>query len=245
MRRALLVGSATRLKPLAGLLAHRNFEIEPAPHSALAELGALTKREHYDVMLVDLEAPQVSGFDFVMQLKHRGGVPVMLVGSTKVFKRHEHSLEVLVAQPDIDCIARQVGDFEFGWRLDKVAPRVSSGLTKWTVPELRSEKTGRLDASRVAAHFGWSLTVLSSAFRRSVQSVHKTPDAPALQKRLEPLERVAVLAKRLVSVEQPALLKWLNTPSPDLDGEKPRELLLQKPAVVLEWLEDAAVGQPA
>jgi hypothetical protein len=48
-----------------------------------------------------------------------------------------------------------------------------------------------------------------------------------------------------VSADRPGFRKWLNTPSPDLDGEKPAELLLKQPDVVVQWLEDAALGHPA
>jgi hypothetical protein len=97
----------------------------------------------------------------------------------------------------------------------------------------------------VADYFGWTLTKLSRALGRSVQAVHKTPDAVALQQHLEKLERAVLLGRRLVSADRPGFRKWLNTPSPDLDGEKPAELLLKQPDVVVQWLEDAALGHPA
>jgi hypothetical protein len=112
------------------------------------------------------------------------------------------------------------------------------------MPELRSDSSGRLNAAKVACHFGWTLTTLSRALGASVQAVHKTPDAPRLQASLEKLERAALLARRSVGAKPSTLRKWLNTPMPDLDGTKPGEVLLKDPDVVVQWLEDAALGQP-
>jgi hypothetical protein len=170
---------------------------------------------------------------------------MVFVGGEKLFKRHEKELKELLVQRDVDWVTTPVGDVEFKWRINKVVPLTNPHLSTWTVSALRSNESGRLDASKVATHFGWSLTTLSAALRRSVQSVHKTPDAPALQKRLEQLERAALLCQRLVSLDHSELLKWMNTPSPDLDEEKPGKLLLEKPTVVVEWLEDAASGHPS
>ena len=58
------------------------------------------------------------------------------------------------------------------------------------------------------------------------------------------LERAALLARRSVGTKPSTLKKWLNTPILDLDGEKPGDLLLTEPDVVVQWLEDAALGQP-
>lgn len=244
-RKALLVGSAARLKSLAGILAHQHFTVERTEQDALGELGRLTAQTHFDLVLVDLNVPQSSGVQFVKCLKERGDVPLVFVGDEKLFERHASGLAELLVARDVDWVRTPVGDAEFGLRINKVAPRVTPGLSTWSIPELRSNKSGRLDAAKVAVHFGWSLTKLSTALHRSVQAVHKTPDAPTIQKRLEQLERVALLARRVLAPERSEFLKWLNTPSPDLDGEKPGELLLEKATVVVEWLEDALSGQPA
>ena len=111
--------------------------------------------------------------------------------------------------------------------------------------ELRSDSSGRLDAKSVANHFGWSLAALSHALRSSVQAVHKTPDSKRLQKRLEKLERAALLLRRYLGSDGPTLRKWLNTRVADLDGARPGELLLKDPDVVVQWLEDVALGQPS
>ena len=53
-----------------------------------------------------------------------------------------------------------------------------------TLPALRSEESGRLDAGLIAKAFGMSLADVGRAGDRSRASIHKTPDAASLQKSL-------------------------------------------------------------
>jgi DNA-binding response OmpR family regulator len=244
-RRALLVGSASRLKSLAGLLAGEEIQLTRTGKQSLGQLRRLTAERHIDLLFVDLDPQLTSGVHFVESLKQRGDVPLVLLGDETQFERHFRGLTELLAARDVEWVRTPVGEMELGVRINKVAPRETKDLLSWTVPELRSDTSGRLDAGKIAWYFDWTLTKLSGSLSRSVQSVHKTPDAQALQPRLEQLERAVLLTRRLMSPGRTEFLKWLNTPSPDLDGEKPGELLLAKPSVVVEWLEDAVAGQPA
>ena len=74
--------------------------------------------------------------------------------------------------------------------------------------------------------------------------MYKTSDAPGLQTGLLVYERIARALLSLVGSEA-GLRIWLNTPEPDLDGEVPRDLLLNgEGLVVAELLEDQQEGQP-
>ena len=249
MRKALLLGNQANLKSIGGMLASQSFEVTPpAKHYLVRKVGP----SEWDLVLVDLdEIPTSSGEEIVEQLLGRGEPVVIIGGARYVYGKQ---LEPLLARPRVDWVEtpfrhRKRFKCELQWRIQKAVGKFTSvpasTLGTSGMPELRSDDSGRLDAALVAKHFGWSLSALARALRRSVQAVHKTPDAPALQKKLEPLERTALLARRLVSDKPSEFRKWLNTPSRDLDDEKPGKLLLEKPAVVVQWLEDAALGHPA
>jgi DNA-binding response OmpR family regulator len=243
--RALLFGSLHE-RAYAELLAAQKFEVEqPAKRTWAAKLRGAT-RANYDLVLVDLNMPKASGAEIVEQLGKSGEVTsVVIVGDSKDLLRHEHELGPLLARPGFDWVRAPVDVAEFRLRINRAAARAAPAIEAWSMPELRSDASGRLDATRIARHFGWTLTTLSRALGASIQAVHKTPDARALQNRLEKLERAALLARRSVSAKPSALRKWLNTPMPDLDGAKPGDVLLAEPEVVVQWLEDAALGQPA
>ena len=243
--KALLFGSLHELA-YADLLAAQKFEVErPAKRTWSAKLRGAT-RANYDLVLVDLNLPKASGAEIVEQLGKLGEVAsVVFVGDSKDLLRHEHELGLLLERPGFDWVRAPIDIAEFRFRIRRAAARAALAMETWSMPELRSAASGRLDATRIARHFGWTLSTLSRALGASVQAVHKTPDAPRLQERLEKLERAALLARRSVSTKPTTLRKWLNTPMPDLDGAKPSDVLLEKPDVVVQWLEDAALGQPA
>jgi hypothetical protein len=113
------------------------------------------------------------------------------------------------------------------------------------VPNLRRPNSGRLDARRVADLYGFPLNRLAASVGADPTNVYKTPDAPSLQNKLLIFERIARSLLALVGSEQ-GLRIWLNTPEPELDGETPRDLLLNgEGEVVAELLEDIREGQPA
>ncbi|HJX64922.1 MAG TPA: response regulator [Polyangia bacterium] len=245
MRKALLLESPSASSSLARLLESVQFEVDrPAKKAWGIEIAGAT-RDRYDLVLVDLNIPHTSGVALIEQLREHNDVPVVFAVDGVRFKKHEKDLELLFAQPSVDWVRTPIDDTEFRFRINRATVRAPKAIETWNVPELRSDVSGRLDATLVADYFGWTLTNLSRALGRSVQAVHKTPDAVAVQPHLEKLERAALLGRRLVSADRPGFRKWLNTPSPELDGEKPAELLLKQPEVVVQWLEDAALGHPA
>src|ERR1700687_2008953 len=244
MRKALLLGSQASLKLLERPLARQRFEGEWPARTKWRDVLKLTGAARCELLVIDLNMSRTSGVQIVGQLQKLHKVPMMFIGNSDRLAQYEKELEPLLAQADVDWVSTPVREDEFRLRVKKVAAGTAPAIVTWNVPELRSDSSGRLDATLIAEYFGWKLTELSNALGRSVQAVHKTPDAPALQKRLEKLERTALLARRLVSDKPSDLRKWLNTPSPDLDEEKPGKLLLEDPDVVVQWLEDAGSGQP-
>jgi DNA-binding response OmpR family regulator len=242
--KALLFGGSHERR-YAKLLTAQKFEVEqPAKNKWTAKLKAAA-RANVDLVVVDLNMPRSSGIEIVQQLSKNDEVPsVVIVGDSEDLLRHEEELLPLLSRPGFDWVRAPVDSAEFRLRINRVTARATPSMGAWSMPELRSDTSGRLDATRIARHFGWTLSMLSRAFGASVQAVHKTPDAPAHQKRLEKLERAALFARRSVGSKASSLRMWLNTPMPDLDGGKPGDLLLKQPDIVVQWLEDAALGQP-
>ena len=156
------------------------------------------------------------------------------------------------------------GRIEVAWGRDDLQPRVMEAMAKCiaaaesrqTKPdplsaalevqqsrsELISPKTGRLDASKIAAALGMSLASLAGLMGKARATVNKTPDAPALQAPLRTYERILRLKARLAGDD---LLAWLEAPNRHLDNRSPRSLIEEgRAGVVADLVEDALTGQP-
>jgi hypothetical protein len=113
------------------------------------------------------------------------------------------------------------------------------------VPSLHDPATGRLDARRVSTLFGLPLAEVARQLRRQEATVHKTPDAPALQSGLALYERIAAALLRLAGSPE-GLRIWMNAPNPELADATPMELLKQgEGELIQELLEDVLMGQPS
>jgi hypothetical protein len=103
--------------------------------------------------------------------------------------------------------------------------------------------SGRLSAKAIAAEFGISVAQLAKQFEQSRQSLSKTPDAPGIQKRLRPYERIFRLRTTLT---QSDFLAWLALPNRELDKLSPMELINSGRAeIVADLVEDMLLGAPA
>ncbi len=119
-----------------------------------------------------------------------------------------------------------------------------SVLFKHLVPQLHNPKTGRIDAAKVSEMFAVPLNHVAEMLNAKAATVHKTPDASALQEKLGQLERIAAGLLNLAG-SQERLRMWLKTPNQDLDGKIPLDLLRDRRAEVVEnLLEDVLLGQP-
>jgi len=109
---------------------------------------------------------------------------------------------------------------------------------------LHDAGTGRLDAARIASFMGLPLKTLAESLGRNYRTVHKTPSAPSLQPHLQTLRRSLELLLGMVGTKE-AALAWLNTPSPDLAGETPLNLIkMGHTESVWSYLEQVAAGAP-
>ena len=115
---------------------------------------------------------------------------------------------------------------------------------------IRSPKSHRLDAKRIADYFGLSLRELARILGKSHATVDKTPDSRNLQARLQPFE--AILRGRILVGHDDALFRqWLNTACqefPERDGKVPTPMDIIRmghPEVVAALVDEALTGEPA
>jgi len=114
-----------------------------------------------------------------------------------------------------------------------------------TVQELRSPKSGKLDARLIADAFGLTLADLARTMDKKLQTVHQTPDSTSLQKLLYPYERIASAVKYTTGSIQPALKIWLNAPNPTMPNNIPVDLIKKGHVEQLADLwDDTLLGQP-
>jgi CheY-like chemotaxis protein len=110
--------------------------------------------------------------------------------------------------------------------------------------ELHDPRTGRLDAKRLAAYLGLSLTALARATGKGYKAVFKSPANTALQPLLAPMHSL-LLALHRVRGGRREVLAWLNTPHAELAGKRPIDLILAGRAqIVADLLEATLAGVP-
>jgi hypothetical protein len=123
--------------------------------------------------------------------------------------------------------------------------RAATAVLPVPLSELHNPESGRIDAGRVADFLGVPLPQVAAAVGASYPAVHKTPDAPSLQKGLGPIKRSLVLLSRVTRSKRD-LRVWLNSPHPDLDEKTPLEVMLSGHAdAVVTLIENAIAGLPS
>ena len=112
------------------------------------------------------------------------------------------------------------------------------------LPELHDEKTGRVDAQKLADYMGVPLKRLADGLGLPYKTIHRNPAAEAFQAVLKPVKRSLDILDDFF--RKPELVRvWLNTPHLDLDGSTALETILNNQAVaVLTILENALAGVP-
>jgi hypothetical protein len=112
------------------------------------------------------------------------------------------------------------------------------------VPELRNDRSGRIDAQAVADYLGISLKRLADSVNVKYASLHKTPDSARAQDVLRPVVRVLELANRAFGNAE-MVRRWLNRPLDELEDESPLAVILTGEADAVETLlRNALTGIP-
>jgi|RhiMetdeSRZDD1v2_1073273.scaffolds.fasta_scaffold02648_14 DNA-binding response OmpR family regulator len=121
-------------------------------------------------------------------------------------------------------------------------PGISSRVAP--VRELHNERSGRLDAQRIADFLDVPLAKLADAVELNYKALHRTPDAPAAQQKLRPV--ALIIGLLVTALEDTTVVRsWLNSPREELEGDSPLAVILAGEAdAVLTLLEGARVGLP-
>lgn len=101
--------------------------------------------------------------------------------------------------------------------------------------DLRSDR-GRLDTNKIAELFGITRAELARKLDVAAETLRVTPDAPSVQEKLKPYEKVARLLTFVRTPEN--FRKWLNTPNPELGEKAPAEVLASHGPDTLALLVD-------
>jgi hypothetical protein len=108
--------------------------------------------------------------------------------------------------------------------------------------DLRNE-SGRLSVRRVAEVFRLPAANIAEFLGAKRQTVSKTDDAPKLQAKLEPFERIARLR---LALSQKQFLSWLQSPHKQLEKRTPLDVIAYGGAeTVADLVEDMLTGSPA
>lgn len=173
----------------------------------------------------------------------RGAMRRRLLDFVRTAKRPERIELDLAGVQDLDiALAR----FE-AFRLAEPLPTRPAGiiLNRPAIPnaDLRTER-GNLSASRIAEVFGVSLTELGAWIGKKKTTLSRTPDAPALQSLLAPLEGIARM--RGLVADDDAFRKWLRTDHRLLEGKSPLHWVQQgRLQEIADFVDDALTGQPS
>ncbi|HLZ70159.1 MAG TPA: antitoxin Xre/MbcA/ParS toxin-binding domain-containing protein [Dehalococcoidia bacterium] len=106
--------------------------------------------------------------------------------------------------------------------------------------ELRNPDTGRLDARRIAGYLAIPLSRLAPALGRKYGTLHKAPDAPAVQEQLAPIAHSIEMLLEVLD-DRAAVLAWMNAPHPDLGGRTPLAVIEMGLTNAVEGMLQAAL----
>jgi|GEM_PF-1591629 len=118
------------------------------------------------------------------------------------------------------------------------------GVLKVPLAELRNQRSGRIDAQRVADYLGIPLRRLADAIEVNYAGLHKTPDAPRVQERLRTVVRVLEMTDAAFGNREQVRM-WLHRPLAELENDSPLAVILAGEAGAVETLlENARSGIP-
>jgi DNA-binding response OmpR family regulator len=226
---------------LEKVLTRAKFEVETV--SSGPALLEKVENDWPDLVLVDVVMPQTGGppiLERLRELNHR--IPVLLMtakGDAPSTVPKALELEAT------DYITKPVDAAELLLRVQGMLAKAQV-LTRLHVPlrDLHDPVSGRIDAKKVAEYLDVPLAQLAETLGANYATVHKTPDAPALQDALASVKR-AIDQVSLISRNLAEVRAWLNNPHPDLGGMTPlKAIMTGRAGAVVTLLENALAGIP-
>lgn len=215
--------------------------------SSLEEAFRIATAGSIDFMIIH-EQPNTHGLELVERLwEVAPGIPMILMCEAA-----SGTWEQSISDPLLELVYSEAPPQELHHRLAKLLQLKTKET--WQLPRvpvepiaaLRNERSGRLDAERIALYFGITLSDVARAAAKPYSTVHKTPDSSAMQTVLYPFERIASAIKVLTNGKLEAGLKiWLNAPNKAFPKDLPVDLIKRGHVSMLaDMLEDVLLGQP-
>ncbi|MCZ7587190.1 MAG: response regulator [Deltaproteobacteria bacterium] len=184
---------AKRRNKLARALEKAHYTVRTAVDApnALEEVRAARP----DILVLDWRRPRTESRRQILlalfaECKERFPVLALAEAIDKARDALAHGAQDYVRKPvdtaelveRVERMLRNAG--AVGPQADRGRPKLSIGLS-----ELHNAESGRIDASNVSVYLGVSLADLARAVGANYKTIHKTPDAEAIQDGLAPIKR--------------------------------------------------------
>ena len=243
--KALVVGSGDLVRRISPSLARWRIDCEF--YTSLPQLGEKIRKNRFDLVLADIQMPRLSGATAIRKLKTVSHDVTLVLLTSEAPAAVCEFLEPGVFLRSFDDLKE--GDLQ---QMVEKSKRTAVGALRKEVPlarhvllALHDPETGRLDAKRIAAYLGVSLSSLAVVTGRSVAAIHKAPAANSVQEALGPIARtISLLSEVFESKEH--IQAWLHSPHADLGNQSPMRLILGGHAdAVADMLAAALAGQPS
>jgi CheY-like chemotaxis protein len=237
--------NATRRR-LTQVLTGSGYEVTSA--ASAREALAVIKRAEPDLVILDLQMPEGSGFEVLERLREASDSPGVVVMTGR---DNTADIPRALELGATEYVIKPIDRVDFKERVN----RALAGSPRWTarstVPvrvilqELHDPGTGRISADKVAEYLAVPLKQLAEAIGVKYSTVHKTPAAEPLQGGLIPIKRSLEILQELIR-NPVGVRAWLNTPHPDLGMRTPLRVILEGNAEALRTiLENALEGIPS
>jgi len=216
------------------VLSHEAVTVESV--ASADALRAKLQTSQPAVVIVDVALPDGDPTTLIDQMRATGTQVLVMAPPAAAAAASD------VVERATEYIAKPIDADELRLRVRRVLRQVAPGAV--VRADLHNPQSGRIDAKRVAEALGVKLTQLPQALNVGYKALHKTPDAPALQGRLQPIKDAIVLVSRFVRTQDVRV--WLNSPHPDLRRRKPLDVILSgRASAVVTMLENALAGIPS
>lgn len=218
------------------------------PAASADQLSDSLTTRHADLIILDLQLPDMTGIELVAELrKRKPGIPVLILSAKAPSEQDWISA---ASEPLMEMVQGPVTAGKLLYHLSRLFERRTTfsemkrhEVAVAPVEELRNIK-GRLDAELVSQMFDLNMTEVASNLGTTRQALSKTPDSLNSQSGLRDFERIA-RSLLVITGSVKGLRMWLNSPNERFDQHTPLEILkLGKVKLLADWVDDARLGSP-
>ena len=190
------------------------WHIDCKLYTSLPRIREKIRKHPVDLVLADIEMPGLSGAAAIRKLKEVKGEVTLVLLTTEAPAAVGEFLEPGVFFCSFDDLKE--GDLSGMVEKSKLSTletlRTGVPLARHVLLDLHDPETGRLDAKRIAAYLGISLSSLAAVTLGSVAAIHKAPAANSLQQSLAPIARTISLLSEVFQ-SKAHIQAWLHSPT--------------------------------